>query len=224
MNSVIKLENVWKTYKLGEIDVPALKDISLDIEPGSFTSIIGPSGSGKSTFLNIIGCLDLPTKGRVFLDGQDISLLSESRLSQIRGRKIGFVFQQFNLLTNLTALENVTLPMTFLGTAEAKRKQRGRYLLDMVGLADRINHKPLELSGGQQQRVAIARALANDPEVLVADEPTGNLDSKTGEMVLNNLVNLYEKGGKTVIVVTHDMYVADHAKRKVHLKDGAIVS
>ena len=224
MNSVIKLENVWKIYKLGEIDVPALKDISLDIEPGSFTSIIGPSGSGKSTFLNIIGCLDLPTKGRVFLDGQDISLLSESRLSQIRGRKIGFVFQQFNLLSNLTALENVTLPMAFLGTDEAKRKQRGRYLLDMVSLGDRINHKPLELSGGQQQRVAIARALANDPEVLVADEPTGNLDSKTGEMVLNNLNNLYEKGGKTLIVVTHDMYVADHAKTKVYLKDGAIVS
>jgi len=219
---IIKMSDVWRIYWLGEIEVPALSGINLEIKKGSFIGIVGPSGSGKSTFLNVIGCLDVPSRGRIFLDGQDISLLSENSLAEIRARKIGFVFQQFNLLQNLNALENVALPMAFLGVSERERKERAGGLLRAVGLGGRVHHKPGELSGGEQQRVAIARALANDPEVIVADEPTGNLDSKTGDMVMNLLYNFHKEKMKTIILVTHDMGVANFADRIVHLKDGQV--
>ena len=221
---LIKLENVWKIYQLGKVEFTVLKEMNLEINRGSFVSIIGPSGSGKSTLLNIIGCLDIPTKGKIFLDGQDIQKLSEDELAKIRGKKIGFVFQQFNLLPNLTAIENVVLPMVFQKIPEEKRFGRAKKLLEMVGLGERIFHKPAELSGGEQQRVAIARALANNPEMLITDEPTGNLDSKSGEMIMEILKELYQKGERTIIVVTHDLQIASFSKEIVHIKDGQIVS
>jgi len=221
---LIKLENVWKIYQLGKVELTVLKEMNLEINRGSFVSIIGPSGSGKSTLLNIIGCLDIPTKGKIFLDGQDIQKLSEDELAKIRGKKIGFIFQQFNLLPNLTAIENVVLPMVFQKIPEEKRFGRAKKLLEMVGLGERIFHKPAELSGGEQQRVAIARALANNPEMLITDEPTGNLDSKSGEMIMEILKELYQKGERTIIVVTHDLQIASFSKEIVHIKDGQIVS
>ena len=221
---LIKLENVWKIYQLGKVELTVLKEMNFEINRGSFVSIIGPSDSGKSTLLNIIGCLDIPTKGKVFLDGQDIQKLSEDELAKIRGKKIGFVFQQFNLLPNLTAIENVVLPMVFQKIPEEKRFGRAKKLLEMVGLGERIFHKPAELSGGEQQRVAIARALANNPEMLITDEPTGNLDSKSGEMIMEILKELYQKGERTIIVVTHDPQIASFSKEIVHIKDGQIVS
>ena len=221
---LIKLENVWKIYQLGKVELTVLKEMNFEINRGSFVSIIGPSGSGKSTLLNIIGCLDIPTKGKIFLDGQDIQKLSEDELAKIRGKKIGFVFQQFNLLSNLTAIENVVLPMVFQKIPEEKRFGRAKKLLEMVGLGERIFHKPAELSGGEQQRVAIARALANNPEMLIADELTGNLDSKSGEMIMEILKELYQKGERTIIVVTHDPQIASFSKEIVHIKDGQIVS
>jgi len=224
VESLIKLENVWKIYQLGKVELTVLKEMNLEINRGSFVSIIGPSGSGKSTLLNIIGCLDIPTKGKIFLDGQDIQKLSEDELAKIRGKKIGFVFQQFNLLSNLTAIENVVLPMVFQKIPEEKRFGRAKKLLEMVGLGERIFHKPAELSGGEQQRVAIARALANNPEMLITDEPTGNLDSKSGEMIMEILKELYQKGERTIIVVTHDPQIASFSKEVVHIKDGQIVS
>src|SRR3989338_4378593 len=196
--SIIKLENVWKTYKMGDVEVNALQGLELDVKEGEFLAIMGPSGSGKSTAVNMIGCLDVPTKGKITLEQHDISKLSESELAQIRGRKIGFIFQQFNLIPTLTALENVMLPMIFQGVDEEKRKERAAMLLGLVELGDRTNHKPTELSGGQQQRVAIARALANNPYVIIADEPTGNLDSKTGAIVLDFLQKLHKKERKTI--------------------------
>jgi putative ABC transport system ATP-binding protein len=220
---VIKLSDVWKIYTMGEVEVPALRGLELEIRDGEFVAIMGPSGSGKSTAMNMIGCLDIPTTGSIFLDGQDISKLSESDLAQIRGRRIGFIFQQFNLIPTLTALENVMLPMTFQGMPADDRKERAEHLLDMVDLEDRMHHKPSELSGGQQQRVAIARALANDPEVILADEPTGNLDSKTGEIVMNFLKKLNCDEDKTIIMVTHDEDVAQHAARIEFLKDGVVM-
>ncbi len=221
--SIIKLENVWKVYKMGDTDVKALQGLGLDIKEGEFVAIMGPSGSGKSTAVNMIGCLDVPTKGKIFLDGHDISKLSESELAQIRGRKIGFIFQQFNLIPTMTALENVMLPMIFQGVDENKRIARAIQLLELVDLGERINHKPTELSGGQQQRVAIARALANNPEVIIADEPTGNLDSKTGTNVLEFLEKLHRKEGKTIVMVTHDANLSKIAERTEFLKDGRIV-
>ena len=220
---VIKLENVWKIYKMGDIEVNALQGLSLDVRDGEFLAIMGPSGSGKSTAVNMIGCLDVPTKGRVILDGHDISKLTESELAQIRGRKIGFIFQQFNLIPTLTALENVALPIVFQSVEREKRTGKATELLKIVELGDRMEHKPTELSGGQQQRVAIARSLANNPEVILADEPTGNLDSNTGEMVMSFLRKLNRKEGKTIIVVTHDNNVARHADRIEFLKDGKII-
>ena len=184
--SVIRLENVWKIYQMGNVKVNALQGLNLDVKKGEFLAIMGPSGSGKSTAVNMIGCLDVPTKGTIMLEHHDISKLSESELAQIRGKKIGFIFQQFNLINTLTALENVTLPMIFQGTDKDQRLKTAEKLLNLVELSDRMHHKPTELSGGQQQRVAIARSLANDPEVILADEPTGNLDSKTGEIVIEN--------------------------------------
>ncbi|MBW2967867.1 ABC transporter ATP-binding protein [Candidatus Woesearchaeota archaeon] len=219
---VIKLKDVWKIYSMGEVEVPALRGLNLEIRDGEFVSIMGPSGSGKSTAMNMIGCLDIPTRGSIFLDGQDISTLSESDLAQIRGRRIGFIFQQFNLLPTLTALENVMLPMTFQGVPAEERMARAEKLLDMVELEDRMHHKPTELSGGQQQRVAIARSLANDPEVILADEPTGNLDSKTGGIVMEFLKKLNCDEDKTIIMVTHDEDVAQHAQRIEFLKDGVV--
>ncbi|MBS3100711.1 ABC transporter ATP-binding protein [Candidatus Woesearchaeota archaeon] len=223
MRQIIKLQDVWKTYKMGNIEVNALQGLELDVKEGEFLAIMGPSGSGKSTAVNMIGCLDVPTKGKITLEQHDISKLSESELAQIRGRKIGFIFQQFNLIPTLTALENVMLPMIFQGVDEEKRKERAAMLLGLVELGDRTNHKPTELSGGQQQRVAIARALANNPDVIIADEPTGNLDSKTGAIVLDFLQKLHKKERKTIVMVTHDASLVKVAERVEFLKDGKIV-
>jgi len=221
-NILIKLDNVWKIYRMGDMKVEALRGLTLDIKQGEFVSIMGPSGSGKSTAVNMVGCLDIPSKGKIFLGGKDISKLTESDLAQIRGKRIGFIFQQFNLINTLTALENVMLPMTFQGISKEKRVERAKKLLGMVDLGDRIGHKPTELSGGQQQRVAIARSLSNNPEVVLADEPTGNLDSKTGMNVMSFLQGLHEKEGKTIIMVTHDSHVAKYADRIEYLMDGRI--
>jgi len=221
--SLIKLESVWKIYQLGKVELTVLKGINLEIAPGSFVSILGPSGSGKSTLLNIIGLLDIPTKGKVFLEGQDILKFSADERAQIRGRKIGFIFQQFNLLSYLTALENVTTPMIFQGIPEKERKERGESLIASVGLKERILHRPTELSGGEQQRIAIARSLANNPEVVIADEPTGNLDSVTGKRIMEILIKLHKEEKKTIIVVTHDPHIADYSEKIINLKDGQIV-
>ncbi len=207
---------------MGETEVNALQGIDLDVHNGEFLAIQGPSGSGKSTTMNMIGCLDIPTKGEIYLDGQNISQLSESDLAQIRGRKIGFIFQKFNLIETLTALENVMLPMTFQGMPENERLARAKKLLTQFGLGDRMDHKPNQLSGGQQQRVAIARSLATDPPVILADEPTGNLDSRTGKEVMLFLRELNEHEGKTIVLVTHDDVLAKAADRIALLKDGAI--
>ncbi|MEM3154173.1 MAG: ABC transporter ATP-binding protein [Candidatus Woesearchaeota archaeon] len=220
---IIELRKVWKTYKMGENDVHALQGIDLDVHEGEFIAIQGPSGSGKSTAMNLVGCLDIPTKGEIYLAGQNISKLSESDLAQIRGRKIGFIFQKFNLIETLTALENVMLPMTFQGIPERERRKRATQLLTHFGLGDRLDHKPNQLSGGQQQRVAIARSLAVNPPVILADEPTGNLDSKTGREVMAFLRELNEKQGKTIVLVTHDDVLAHMADRIEFLKDGVIV-
>jgi len=222
-NTIIKLEDVWKVYRMGEVNVAALRGINLNIKKEEFVAIMGPSGSGKSTCVNMVGCLDVPTKGSIFLDQHNIAHLSESDLAQIRGRKIGFIFQQFNLIGTLSALENIMLPMTFQNIPREERVKRAKELLRMVELKDRMNHKPNELSGGQQQRVAIARSLANDPEVVLADEPTGNLDTKTGFMVINFLKQMHEEKCKTIIMVTHDKNIANHADRIERLKDGKIV-
>ncbi len=219
---IIELEDVWKVYQMGEVEVEALRGLSLEVYKGEFLSVMGPSGSGKSTAMNMIGCLDVPTSGSIELDGQDISELHESDLAQIRGRKIGFVFQQFNLINNLTAKENIMLPMTFQGFTEKKRRERAEELLKKVGLGARENHRPNELSGGEKQRVATARALANEPEVVLADEPTGNLDSKTGEKIMELFTDLHEEKGITMILVSHERSVAEYAERIEHLKDGKI--
>lgn len=219
---LIELKDVWKTYYMGEISLDVLKGISLQIEQGEFVAIIGPSGSGKSTMMNQVGILDTPTKGTIYLDGHDISKFSESDLAQVRGRKIGFVFQQFNLIPTLTAMENVILPTIFQDISEEKRIARAKSLLALVGLQERMNHKPNELSGGQQQRVAIARALVNDPEIILADEPTGNLDSVSGKQVMDILTHLHHREKKTVILVTHDVDLVKFADKVVYLKDGMI--
>ncbi|MBN1156210.1 ABC transporter ATP-binding protein [Candidatus Woesearchaeota archaeon] len=220
---IIVLKDVWKIYRMGDIQVEALRGLNLEVEENEFLAIMGPSGSGKSTAVNMVGCLDIPTKGEIFLDGKNIAHLEESELAQIRGRKIGFIFQQFNLIGTLTALENITLPMMFQGIPKAEREKKAKALLEMVGLGDRITHKPTELSGGQQQRVAIARALSVDPDVILADEPTGNLDSKTGLMVMDFLKKLHRDEKKTIVMVTHDQRIAKQAERIEYLHDGRIV-
>ncbi len=220
--AVIKLEAVEKTYKMGDVYVQALKGVDLEVKKGEFLAIIGPSGSGKSTMLNSIGALDIPTKGRILLDGVDIAKLDESHLAQIRGRKIGFVFQTFNLIPSLNALNNVMLPMIFQSGDTNKNKARARMLLEEVGLSHRIEHLPSECSGGERQRIAIARALANDPEVILADEPTGNLDSNTGEEIMDLLLELHNKEKKTIILITHDLSLTKYADRIAYLKDGQI--
>ena len=219
---IIQLKDVWKIYPMGATTVQALRGISLEVHEDEFVAIQGPSGSGKSTSVNMVGCLDIPTKGTVLLDGKDISKMTESQLAQIRGQRIGFVFQQFNLIPTLSAIENVMLPMTFQDVPLEKRRKRAIKLLGLVDLSDRANHKPSELSGGEQQRVAISRSLANDPEVVLADEPTGNLDSKTGAMIMNFLKKLNEQG-KTIVMVTHDNVLAKKAEKIIFLKDGKIV-
>ena len=217
--SVIRLEDVWKIYHMDEVSVPALSGMNIDIKKGEFVAVVGPSGSGKSTTMNMIGCLDIPTKGKVFLEHHDISKLSESNLAQIRGKKIGFVFQTFNLIPTLTALDNVMLPMTFQNIPREERLKIAKNLLVKVGLGHRVGHLPSQLSGGEKRRVAIARALSNNPEVILADEPTGNLDSKTGEEIMKMLKGL-NKDGKTIVMVTHDTDLTKYAKKVIHIKDG----
>jgi putative ABC transport system ATP-binding protein len=222
MTEIISLKKVAKHYHMGDNIVKALDGIDIKVNLGDFVAIMGPSGSGKSTGMNLVGSLDLPTKGNIYLDGKDISHLHESELAQIRGKKIGFIFQSFNLIPNLTAKDNIMLPMLFQNIEKEDREERAEKLLKMVELEDRMEHFPNELSGGQQQRVAIARALANNPEVILADEPTGNLDTKTGEKVMTFLEK-FHKEGKTIIMVTHDPQKAlDHAKTIYWLKDGKI--
>ncbi len=221
--TIIKLENVWKVYQLGKVELVALKGINLEIDRGDFVTIMGPSGSGKSTLLNMIGCLDIPTKGTVFLGGKDISKLNENQLAQLRGKTIGFIFQEFNLFPNLTAIENVTLPMVFQGALLKERKEKANDLLVSVGLGKRVNHQPAELSGGERQRVAIARAFANDPEVVIADEPTGNLDSMTGKKIMEVLTDFHKNQGRTIVVVTHDPQIASYSEKLVSIKDGEII-
>jgi len=218
---VLSLRNIWKVYQMGDIRVNALKDFSLDIQEGDYMVIMGPSGSGKSTFLQITGCLDKPTKGEVFIDGVNTSNMSDNQLATIRNKKLGFVFQSFNLLSKMTAQENSALPLIYSGASRRKRMNRAQELLEQVGLGDRIHHRPNELSGGQQQRVAIARSLANNPPVVLADEPTGNLDSKSSEEILKILKNLHESG-KTIIVVTHDPEMIHQGNTIVHILDGQI--
>lgn len=220
---VIELKDVWKIYKMGTNKVYALRGMNLQVKKGEFLSIMGPSGSGKSTAMNMVGCLDTPTKGKIYLSGQDISTLTESNLAQIRGKKIGFIFQKFNLINTMTAKENVMLPLIFQNTNEIKREKIAKNFLELVGLGNRLNHTPNELSGGQQQRVAIARALANSPEVILADEPTGNLDSQSGTTVMDFLKKLHKEKNTTIVLVTHDEKVAAQADRTVFLKDGMIV-
>lgn len=220
--ALIELKNVFKYYHLGDNLVKAVDGVDIVVEEGDFVAIMGPSGSGKSTTMNLVGSLDLATRGDIYLDGINIEHLDESDLAQIRGRKIGFIFQSFNLIPNLTAKENIMLPMIFQGTSEEEREERADYLLELVELEDRADHYPGQLSGGQQQRVAIARALANDPDVILADEPTGNLDTKTGERVMKFLEE-FNKKGKTIIMVTHDPKLAqEHAKKVYWLKDGKV--
>lgn len=222
MSTLIKLHDVYKIYPLGGIDVPAINGISLEIKKGDFVALIGPSGSGKSTAMNLVGCLDTATKGDIFLGTHNINHLSESDLAQIRGKQIGFIFQTFNLIPSLSALDNVALPMMFQDVSQSKRQSKAKQLLEQVGLADRMYHLPNQLSGGQRQRVAIARALVNDPEIILADEPTGNLDTKTGDEIMKILQNLHTKG-KTIILVTHNPELTKLANKIIKLKDGKVV-
>ena len=208
---------------MGEIEVNALRGVSMHINEGEFVAITGSSGSGKSTMMNLVGCLDLPSKGAIYLDNEDISKLSESDLAQIRAKKIGFIFQQFHLIPTLTALENVMLPLEFQDVPSDIARKKAIEILGMVGLGDRIDHLPSQLSGGEQQRVAIARSLANNPDVILADEPTGNLDSVAGANVMDMLQNFWKKERKTIIMVTHDLKLANYAKRVIQLKDGQII-
>lgn len=222
MNSVIKVENVTKTYNMGEIEVHALRGVNLNIKKGEFVAIIGPSGSGKSTLMHIIGLLDRPSTGKVFLEEKDVSQLSQDDRAILRNKHIGFVFQQFNLLSKTSALDNVALPLLYSGIGKIEREQRAKKALVGVGLGERLDHFSTQLSGGQQQRVAIARALINKPTMILADEPTGNLDSKSGQEIMNLLSDL-NKNGNTIVLVTHELDIAKGAKRTVEIKDGNIV-
>jgi len=219
---LIRTVNITKTYLLGKRDVPALMGINLEIEQAEFIAIMGPSGSGKSTLMNILGCLDIPTSGQYFLDSQEVSKLSDRELAQIRNNKIGFVFQVFYLLPRASALDNVELPLVYAGIGGKERRAKAKDALRLVGLEPRMTHKPTELSGGERQRVAIARAIVNDPNIIFADEPTGNLDSKTGAEIMAIFKELHERG-RTIVLVTHDEAIASYAHRKIRLLDGSIV-
>lgn len=220
---MLRLENVWKIYRMGEVEVPALRGVSVEIKKGDFVAIIGASGSGKSTMMNLIGCLDIPSRGSVYLKSQDISKLSESDLASFRGKTIGFIFQQYNLIQSMSAFENVKLPLEFLEYDDRDAADRAREILTLVGLDDKMHHRPAQLSGGQQQRVSIARSLASDPEIILADEPTGALDSVTGREVLDMLHSLWKEQEKTIIMVTHDLNLAKYARTTIELKDGEIL-
>jgi putative ABC transport system ATP-binding protein len=221
---MIELENVTKTYKMGQTKVTALDTINLQINAGEMVAIMGPSGSGKSTLMAILGCLDIPSKGTYRLEGEEVEKLSDNQLAHVRSRKVGFVFQQFNLLSRTDALENVMLPLLYDGVHGKARIEKAKAALETVGLADRMHHNPNQLSGGEQQRVAIARALVNDPTILLADEPTGNLDTKTGEEIIGLFQRLHEEHGQTVVYVTHDSFIARHTQRIIRLVDGKIIS
>jgi putative ABC transport system ATP-binding protein len=218
---VIDINSLTKIYQTGKTDFKALNNVTLKIRKGDFVAIMGPSGSGKSTLMNIIGCLDRPTSGTVIIDGENISIVSDNELAEIRGRKIGFIFQKFNLIPTMTALKNIALPMVFLGGTKADRDQRAAELLGKVGLTNWATHRPSELSGGQQQRIAIARALSNNPSIILADEPTGNLDTKTGEQIMELLVAL-NKEGKTILLVTHAIALKRFANRVINMLDGEV--
>ena len=218
---LIELRSVTRTYRMGSVDVHALRGIDLDVERNDYLAITGPSGSGKSTLMNILGCIDSPTSGRFLLEGRDVSQLSDRQLSRVRNAFVGFVFQTFNLMPRATALHNVEMPLIYAGVRVARRGQRAREALERVGLADRMHHRPNEMSGGQRQRVAIARALVNEPSLILADEPTGNLDSGTGREIMQVLDALHDEGN-TILLVTHESYIAEHASRRIHLCDGRI--
>ena len=219
--SILVFDKLCKNYQLGAVELKVLREIDLTIKKGDYIAVMGPSGSGKSTLLNIIGCLDRPTAGKYYLGGQDVSTLDDNQLSSIRGKYVGFVFQSFNLISQLNVLENIEIPMFYQGMPEHQSAARAKELADLVGLGDRAKHRPSELSGGQQQRVAIARALANDPLIVLADEPTGNLDSQSGKEILAILDKLCEQG-KTLIIITHDENIAQHSQREIRLLDGQI--
>ncbi len=220
---LIDVQQLVKTYAIGEIQVNALRGVDVQIGENEYVAIMGPSGSGKSTLMNILGCLDTPTEGRYQFAGEDVHKMNDDQLAEIRNRRIGFVFQTFNLLPRATALHNVELPLVYAGVSAAKRRDQAKTALERVGLADRMNHKPNELSGGQRQRVAIARALVNNPSIILADEPTGNLDTATGDEIMSIFSELHRQGN-TIILVTHEEYIAEHARRIIRLRDGRIES
>lgn len=221
MDWVIEARELTKTYTMGEIEVRALRGVSFNVKRGEVIAIMGPSGSGKSTMMNTIGCLDRPTSGEYILDGESVAQMNDDQLAGVRNRKIGFVFQSFNLLSRLTALGNVELPLRYAGLTHGRR-ERAQKALEAVGLADRVHHRPYELSGGQQQRVAVARALVNNPAIIMADEPTGNLDSKVGKEIMNLLLSLNKDLGTTLIIVTHDPKIAEQTQRVIRLRDGEL--
>ncbi len=220
---LIRLQNVWKIYQMGEVEVPALRGVNVEIKKGDFVAIIGASGSGKSTMMNLVGCLDIPTKGSIFLKSKDITTMSESNLAGLRGKTIGFIFQQYNLLQAMSAYDNVLLPLELQDIPDHTASERAKKVLKMVGLENYMHHRPSQMSGGQQQRVSIARSLAGDPEIILADEPTGALDSVTGREVIETLYKLWKEESKTVIMVTHDLHLAQYAHTHIELKDGKVL-